>query len=217
MEIIRMKPKILSQKIIAHVSKEYARTYHLPEDHQSVAFFSVDYDDVAYLAVDDATKKANIKVIHAATYYGGYSCSWSKFGGSVYVMFSGPKVADVRSGLNYVNDFVENQSGLYNFDGDESLSFYVQCIPRAGKYSRDLWGIEEGSAYTYMVGGPIETNYAIDKALKASETRVVNYWYPPSHANSSGAVLAGSESACRSARDAFLDALKYATENPLKY
>lgn len=216
MKIIKMKTRMLSQKIIANVSPEFAKVYGLPEGHQSVAFFSVDNDDIGYLAVDDATKKANIKVIHAETFYGGQKCSWSKYGGSVFVMFSGPKVADVRSGLAYVKDFIDNRSELCNFDGDEGTAFYAQCIPRCGKYFAEWFGIEEGTAYAYLVGGPIETNYALDKALKAGETRMVKYWYPPSHANSSGAVLAGTESACRAATTAFVDALRYATEHPME-
>lgn len=216
MEIIRMKTNMLSQKIIANVSEEFAKAYHLPAGHQSVAFFSVDNDDAAYLAVDDATKKADIQVIHGETFYGGSTCSWSKYGGSVFVMFSGPKVADVRSGLAYVKDFIDHRTELCCFDGDPGTAFYAQCVPRAGKYFRDLCGIEEGSAYAYLVGGPIETNYALDKALKAGETRIVKYWYPPSHANSSGAVLAGTESACRSAALAFKDGLRFAIEHPME-
>ena len=216
MEIKKMKTNMLSQKIIAHVSAEFAKAYHLPEGHQSVAFFSVDNDDVGYLAVDDATKKANIKVIHAETFYGGTTCSWSKYGGSVFIMFSGPNVADVKSGLAYVKDFIDNRSQLCNFDGDEGTAFYAQCIPRVGKYFGELCGIEEETSYAYLVGGPIETNYALDKALKAGETRIVKYWYPPSHANSSGAILAGTESACRAATMAFVDGLRYATENPME-
>ena len=73
--------------------------------------FLRDNDDIGYLAVDDASKKANIKLIHAQTYYGGSICSWSKSnGGSVFVLFSGPKVEDVKSGLRYIKDFIENHS-----------------------------------------------------------------------------------------------------------
>lgn len=216
MEKVRMKINMLSRKIIANVSPEFAKIYHLPEGHQSVGFFSVDNDDAGYLAVDDATKKADIKVIHAETFYGGQTCSWSKYGGSVFVMFSGPKVADVRSGMDYVKNFIDNRAELYNFDGDEGTAFYAQCVPRTGKYFGEMCGIEEGTSYAYLVGGPIETNYALDKALKAGETRIVKYWYPPSHANSSGAVLAGTESACRSAAAAFVDALHYAILHPME-
>ena len=113
MKIIRMQTKMLSQKIIANVSDEFARVYSLPEGHQSVGFFSVDNDDAGYLAVDDATKKADIKVIRAETFYGGSTCSWSRYGGSVFVMFSGPKVADVKSGLAYVKDFIDYLMKFY--------------------------------------------------------------------------------------------------------
>lgn len=215
MEIIKMKTKMLSQKIIANITPEFAKAYKIPEGHQSVAFFSTDNDDVGYLAVDDASKKANIKVIHAETFYGGQMCSWSKYGGSVFILFSGPKVSDVKSGLAYVREFIENRSELYNFDGDEGTAFYAQCVPKSGKFFKEFCNIEEGSAYAYLVGGPIETNYALDKALKAGKTEIARYWYPPSHANSSGAVLTGTESACRAATQAFIEALRFATENPM--
>ena len=216
MDRVKLKVNLLSSKIIANVSPEFARIYDLPEGHQSVGFFSTDNDDVGYLAVDDASKKANIKVIHAQTFYGGSKCAWSKYGGSVFIMFSGPKVADVKSGMAYVRDFVENQAVLFSFDGDEGTAYYAQYIPRAGKYFQESMGIAEGESYAYLVGGPIETNYAIDKALKASDTKIAKYWLPPSNANSSGAVLKGTESACKAATQAFIDALEYAVENPFE-
>ena len=195
---------MLSQKVIANVTAEFARVYNIPEGHTSVGFFSTDNDDIGYLAVDDASKKANIKLIHAQTYYGGSICSWSKYGGSVFVLFSGPKVEDVKSGLRYIKDFIENHSELCNFDGDEGTAFYAQTIPRPGKYFQEWCDIKPGESY------------ALDKALKAGNTRVARYWYPPSHANSSGAVLAGTESACRAATTAFIEALEYAIKNPLE-
>lgn len=207
---------MISQKLIANVTPEMARIYEIPEDHQSVAFFSTDNDDVAYLAADDASKKANIKVVHAETFYSGLRGSWSKYGGSVFVMISGPKVSDVKSGLAYIRDFIENRSELCNFDGDEGTAFYAQCIPKSGKFFKEFCDLEEGSAYAYLVGGPIETNYALDKALKAGNTKIARYWYPPSHANSSGAVLTGTESACRAATQAFVEALRFATEHPME-
>ena len=216
MKIVKMETHMLSQKVIANVTPEFARVYNIPEGHTSVGFFSADNDDIGYLAVDDASKKANIKLIHAETYYGGTTCSWSKYGGSVFVLFSGPKVEDVKSGLRYVRDFIENHSELCNFDGDEGTAFYAQTIPRPGKYFQEWCELKPGESYAYLVGGPIETNYALDKALKAGNTRVARYWYPPSHANSSGAVFAGTESACRAATNAFVEALEYAIKNPLE-
>ena len=164
MKIVKMETHMLSQKVIANVTPEFARVYNIPEGHTSVGFFSADNDDIGYL--DDASKKANIKLIHAETYYGGTTCSWSKYGGSVFVLFSGPKVEDVKSGLRYVRDFIENHSELCNFDGDEGTAFYAQTIPRPGKYFQEWCELKPGESYAYLVGGPIETNYALDKALK---------------------------------------------------
>lgn len=215
MEIVKLRPRMLCRKLIANVAPEFAKVYKLPEGHRSVGFFSTDNDDVAYLAMDDATKKANIKLVHAETYYGGMKCSWSKYGGSVFILFSAPRVEDIRSGLRYVEDFVVNHAELYDFDGDPGTAFYAQTIPRPGKYFQEWCDIKPDEAYAYLVGAPIETNYALDKALKAGDTRVAHYWYPPSHANSSGAIVAGTESACRAATSAFIEALAYATKHPL--
>ena len=215
MNKVKVKTHVLSQKLIANVTPELAKVYHVPQGHQSIGFFSCDNDDVAYLAADDATKKANIKVLHAETFYGGQLCSWSKYGGSIFVLISGPKVTDVRSGLNYINDYVENHSDLYNFDGDDGMAFYASCVPRVGKYYQEAYHIPEGMAYAYLVGGPIETNFALDKALKSSDTKIANYWYPPSHANSSGAVLYGTESACQAALRTFVDTLHQALLQPM--
>ena len=91
-------------------------------------------------------------MIRAETFYAGRLGSWSRYGGSVFVMISGPKVADVKSGLAYAKDFSDNRTELCCFDGDQGTAFYAQCVPRAGKFFRDFCGIEEGTAYAYLVG-----------------------------------------------------------------
>lgn len=208
MNIVPVPTKLLSQKLLAHISPEFRRVYGVPEEHDSVGMFTTDNDDIAYLAVDDASKKAKIHVIKADTFFGGDGCSWDRYGGKIEVIFSGPKVEDVRSGLFYIKDFIERQSALYCFDGDVSTAFYAQTIPRTGKYFTEVFHVPQGDAYTYLVGGPIETTFAIDKALKASQTTVRKFWEPPSNANSTGVILSGTESACRSAESAFIDALR---------
>ena len=62
-----------------------------------------------WLAVDDATKKAKIKVIQIETVYGGVDHSWSRYGGEITAIISGEKVADVKSGLHYAKDYIENK------------------------------------------------------------------------------------------------------------
>lgn len=215
MTITPLKVNLISQKLISNASPEYAKTVGLPEGHRSCAFFSVDVDDAAYLALDYATKNAKIQVIRAETFYGGNMASWSKYGGAVYALFSGPTVQDVRSGLSYVNDFINNHTEFYCFDNDPGTAFYAHTVARSGKFFETFAGIKPGNSYAYLVGGPIEANFAIDQALKAANTTVARYWAPPSHANSSGAVLTGTESACVAATKAFIHALGDCIAAPL--
>lgn len=216
MKIVRKPVHVLAQKIIADISPEFAACYQLPEDHRNVAIFSCDNDDAAFVAADDATKKANVTVQHASATYAGMKGGWSKYGGCVFVLMSGPKIEDVRSGLRYAKDFVENHSALANFDGIAAFGFYAQCIPRVGTYYGNMLGIPPDSAYAYLLGPPIEANYALDKALKSGDVTMVNYWYPPAKVNSSGGIIYGTESACRAATESFIQGLHYAFEHPLE-
>ena len=49
MKIVKMETHMLSQKVIANVTPEFARVYNIPEGHTSVGFFSADNDDIGYL------------------------------------------------------------------------------------------------------------------------------------------------------------------------
>ncbi len=215
MKLIKKPAHVLAQKIIADIRPEFAACYRLPEGHKNVAIFSCDNDDVAFVAADDATKKANITVQHASAFYSGMKGGWAKYGGCVFVLMSGPKIEDVRSGLMYVNDFVSNHCALATFDGIPQFSCYAQCIPRVGTYYGKMLNIPGDSAYAYLLGPPIEANYALDQALKSGEVTLARYWYPPAKVNSGGGIICGSESACKAATNSFIQGLHYAFENPL--
>ena len=75
----RIDAHVVMEKIIPRITEEYRKLYDIPEDHESMAVFSADCEDVMWLAVDDATKKAKIKVIQIETVYGGVDHSWSRY------------------------------------------------------------------------------------------------------------------------------------------
>ena len=59
----RIDAHVVMEKIIPRITEEYRKLYDIPEDHESMAVFSADCEDVMWLAVDDATKKAKIRVL----------------------------------------------------------------------------------------------------------------------------------------------------------
>ena len=58
----RIDAHVVMEKLVPRITEEYRKIYDIPENHESMAIFSADCEDVMWLAVDDATKKAKIKV-----------------------------------------------------------------------------------------------------------------------------------------------------------
>lgn len=203
-------------KIRPHISPEYRKLWGIPEEHEAFGVIGADCEDVMWLALDDATKKARIKVVHCETVYGGRQYAWSKFGGEITAIISGEKVEDVRNGLRYTREYIENHSGIIMFNEEHTLGCYVDCIPRAGKfYQQRLPEIKEGDSFAYLVCTPVESTYALDKALKAGNTKLVELFHAPTRVNTGGGILVGTESACRAAVEAFVCACEYCANHPM--
>ena len=77
-------------------------------------------------------------------------------------------------------------------------------------------GIAEGTSLAYLVSTPVESTYALDKALKASQTKIAEMFYPPTRVNTGGGVLVGTESACRAAVQTFAEAVEYCAFHPME-
>lgn len=215
-----MKRKIQShvtmQKIVPHITEKYRALWDIPETHNSVGILACDNEDVMWLALDDATKKARIDIVHVETVYGGMAYAWSRYGGEITAILSGETVADVQNGVRYTKDYIEKKSAFYMLDEEGTLGYYADWIPRAGKYYQKRLGIPEGTAFAYLVSTPVESTYALDKALKASDTKVAEFFLPPTRVNTGGAVLTGTESACRAAVQAFAAAVEYCAFHPME-
>ncbi len=59
--------------------------------------------------------------------------------------------------------------------------------------------------------------YALDAALKSADVTMATLFGPPSETNFGGALLTGSQSACKAACDAFADAVQFVADNPTSY
>lgn len=213
----RLKASILSMKLIPNVDADMAAQFNLPAGYKSVGIFTADSDDVAYTAMDDATKKADIKVVYAKSFYGGAANANSKLAGEVIGIISGPTPAEVKSGMNAIVDFLESEASFISANEDDSIAYYAHCVSRTGSYLSEVAGIAEGEAIAYCIAPPLEAMYALDAALKAADVKMASFFGPPSETNYGGALLTGSQSACKAACDAFADAVQFVAENPTKY
>ncbi len=217
MEHKKIKTNILAQRLIPNVNQHMREALKLPEGHTSIAMFTCDNDDVAFIALDDATKKANIHVAHVEPSYGGVYGAWGSLHGAVIAIISGPKVSDVKSGLGYINDFVATRSALYGLNEEESIAYYAYHIDKIGKYYASTLGLEEGSSLAYIASAPLEAMYGIDAAVKSADVKIAEFWGPPTVTNCGGALLTGTQSACKAAVTAFRAAVEQVATNPLRY
>lgn len=215
-----MKRKLTShvtmQKIVPNVTQKYKDLWKIPKEHRSVGLIACDNEDVMWLAIDDATKKAQIEVVHAETVYGGVQYSWSRYGGEITVIISGKTVSDVQNGIKYIKEYVETKATIYILNHEGTLGYYADWIPRVGKYYQKTLRISEGQSMAYLVSTPVESMFGLDQALKASNTRLAELFRPPSRVNTGGGILIGTESACRAAVEAFSEAVEYCAFHPME-
>lgn len=212
-----LRPNVLSVKIISNVSPEMAAKLELEPHHKSLGLITADSDDVTYTALDEATKAAEVDVVYAKSMYAGAANASTKLVGEVIGIIAGPSPAEVRSGLNAALDFLENGSHFVSANDDNSIPYYAHCISRTGSYLSKTAGIKEGEPLAYLVAPPLEAMYGLDAALKAADVQMVTFFGPPTETNFGGALLTGSQSACKAACDAFAEAVKSVAQNPTNF
>lgn len=212
-----LRAQVLSVKLIPNVNPDLAKALNLEADHRSIGIFTANIDDVSYTALDEATKKADVRIVYAKSFYGGAANANSKLAGEFIGIMSGPTPAEVKSGINAALDFIENGAAFYSAADDDSISYYAHCISRTGSYLSKIAGVPEGQALAYLIAPPMEAVYGLDMAMKAADVTMAAFYGPPSETNFGGGLLTGSQSACKAACDAFADAVKFVADNPLRY
>jgi ethanolamine utilization protein EutL len=212
-----LKASILSMKIIPRVNEDLKKALELPPQHYSIGLFTADIDDVAYTALDEATKKADVKVAYAKSFYGGAANANTKLAGEIIGIISGPNPAEIRAGLDAINSMIENEAWFYSANEDDTICYYAFCISRSGSYLSEVAGVPEGTAIAYLIAPPEESIYGLDAALKAADVQMGAFYGPPSETNFGGGLLTGEQSACKAACLAFADAVKSVASNPKEY
>lgn len=209
-----IKVNILSTKIISNISPEMAKALNLKNNHKSLGLITCDCDDVTYTALDEATKDAQVEVVYARSMYAGATNASTKLSGEVIGIIGGASPAEVKSGLNSIINFINSGISFKSANDDDTIVYYSHCVSRTGSYLSQIANIKEGESLAYLVAPPLEAMYALDLALKSADVRLCTLFEPPTETNFAGALLTGSQSACKAACDAFSEGVRMVAENP---
>lgn len=212
-----LRANVVSVKMIPNLNSDMARELKIDPKYRAVGIFTCDIDDVAYTALDEATKKADVVVAYAKSFYGGAVNANSKLAGEFIGILAGVSPAEVKSGINAAIECIEHDAAFYSSNEDDSICYFAHCISRTGSYLSEMAGVPEGESLAYLIAPPIEAMYALDAAMKAADVKMAEFFGPPSETNFGGALLTGSQSACKAACDAFAEAVDFVAENPMRF
>lgn len=213
----RLGASVLSAQLLSNVDAGLAAALELKPHHKSLGIITSDCDDVTYVALDEATKSADVEVVYARSMYAGAANASTKLAGEVIGILAGPTPEEVRSGLDVAVYEIENGPSFYSANDDNTVPYFAHCISRAGSYLSSGANAEEGTAIAYLIAPPSEAMVALDAALKAADVTVGAFYGPPSETNFAGGLLVGSQSACRAACDAFARTVVAVANNPKSY
>lgn len=209
-----MRAQVLAVKLIPHVHPHLAEKLGLEAGRRSLGLITADSDDVAYTALDEATKKADVKVVYAKSLYGGASCASTKLAGEVIGVLAGTNPDEARSGLEACVDFVRNGASFISANEEDSVIYYAHCISRTGSYLSGVAGIREGESLAYLIAPPLEAMVGLDAAMKAADVRMCAFYGPPTETNFGGGLLTGSQTSCQAACEAFARAVEWVAMEP---
>lgn len=209
-----IRAEILAVKFIPNVSGDLAENLKLRSDQRSIGMFTCNIDDVGYTALDEATKKAGVEVVYAKSFYAGAAHASGPLSGEFIGILAGPDPAEVKAGLAAASQLIKEEACFYAANEEGIIAFYAHTISRTGSYLSKVAGITEGEALAYLIAPPLESVYGVDAALKAADVKMAVWYGPPGETNFGGALLTGSQSACKAATEAFRDTVIGVARNP---
>ena len=212
-----MQTWVLSVQYIPNADPGILKSLRVVKGYNSLGIITTDCDDVGYAALDEATKKAEVRVVYARSMYAGSSNASTKLAGEFIGILAGPNPEEVCSGMDAAISYIENDASFYSANEDDSIVYFAHCISSTGSYLSRECKILPGEAIAYLIAPPVEAMVALDAALKAADVRMTALFAPPSETNFAGGLLTGTQSACIAACDAFGEAVRAVAAAPQSY
>ena len=205
--------KILAVRYLANVSPALAAALGAPAGYPSLGLLTTDCDDATYIALDAATKAADVEVAYGRSFYAGSANASTPYAGEVMGILAGKTPGAVKSGMEAALSALERTG----FEETGGVPYLAHTVASAGSYLAKEAGIPKGSALAYLIAPPLESMYALDAALKAADVTLCKLYAPPSETNFGGALLTGTQSACTAACEAFANAVASVAQQPIEH
>ena len=203
--------KILAVQYLPGADRVLCEKLGAPVGYQSLGLITTDCDDATYIALDEATKAADVRVCCGRSFYAGASNASTPYAGEVIGVLAARTPGDLRSGMESAVAFLKN----IGFSEVGGIPYLAHTVSRCGSFLAEEAGVPVGSPLAYLIAPPLESMYAMDYALKAADTKLCKLYTPPSETNFGGGLLTGTQSACTAACTAFSAAIATVATKPI--
>ena len=204
--------KILAVRYLANASAALCQALGAPQGYPALALLTTDCDDATYIALDEATKAAEVEVAYGHSFYAGAANASTPNAGEVIGILAGQTPGAVRSGMEAALSALER----LGFSQMNNVPYLAHTVASAGSFLAREAGVMQGTALAYLIAPPLEGMYAMDAALKSADVKLCKLYAPPSETNFGGGLLSGTQSACEAACAAFAEAVKEVAARPVE-
>ena len=202
--------KILAVRYLANASPALCDALGAPKGHPALGLLTTDCDDATYIALDAATKAAEVEVAYGRSFYAGAANASTPNAGEVIGILAGGTPGAVKSGMEAALSALQR----VGFEEHNGVPYLAHTVSSVGSFLAKEAGVKPGTALAYLIAPPLEGMYAMDAALKAADVRLCKLYAPPSETNFGGGLLSGTQSACDAACAAFAAAVAEVADNP---
>ena len=204
--------RVLAVRYLANASPSLCQALGAPKGCPALAMLTTDCDDATYIALDAATKAAEVEVAYGRSFYAGAASASTPNAGEVIGILAGKTPGAVHSGMEAALSALER----LGFEEMNNVPYLAHTVASAGSFLAKEAGVRAGTALAYLIAPPLEGMYAMDAALKTADVKLCKLYAPPSETNFGGGLLAGTQSACEAACAAFAEAVKEVAVRPLE-
>ena len=204
--------KVLAVRYLANASRSLCQGLGVSGNLTSLGMLTTDCDDATYIALDAATKAAEVEVAYGQSFYAGAANASTPNAGEVIGILAGATPGAVRSGMEAALGALQR----LGFEEADGVPYLAHTVSSVGTFLAKEAGVAVGSAVAYLIAPPLEGMYALDAALKAADVKLSKLYAPPSQTNFGGGLLSGTQSACDAACAAFAAAVAEVAARPVE-
>ena len=201
---------VLAVRYLASAAPTLCSQLGAPAGYPCLGLITTDCDDATYIALDEATKSAQVQVCFGSSFYAGAANASTPNAGEVLGILCAATPGALRSGMDAALSALER----IGFEQTADVPYLAYTVSSCGSFLAKEANVPEGSALAYLIAPPLESMYAMDAALKAADVKLCKLYAPPSPTNFGGGLLTGTRSACAAACEAFAEAVAEVAKKP---